>query len=276
MVRLRFFLVLVLALSLMHLLPYACTGQSSQVKQLEATTLQIKQAVQSELDKLDLDMSAAAAEMTNTGLSGPEAIDILKRLYNKYRYMIEFATADTNYKIIAIVPEGYSGFQGGYVAIYENGQLITEKVTKPELRYAVVMFEFFYTDAVIWPIFSSNGKAIGSVSALFEPQKLFTRTIGPDLIPSDVAVNIVQLDGLNIYASGYTDTYSNILTDPAVQPYKDLVKLGKKIVARESGNGSYTSVNKATGQTVKKQACWTSVGLHGTEWRIVSSQDVAN
>jgi hypothetical protein len=276
MVRQRLLLVAILSLSLMLMPAYSCTSRTSQGEQLKTATLQIKHAVQLELDNLDRDLSAAAAEMTNTGLSGPEAGQILNRLYSKYRYMIEFATADTNYKIIAIVPEGYSGFQGGYVAIYENGQLITEKVTKPELRYAVVMFEFFYTDAVIWPIFSSNGKAIGSVSALFEPQKLFTRTIGPDLIPSDVAVNIVQLDGLNIYASGYTDTYSNILTDPAVQPYKDLVKLGKKIVARESGNGSYTSVNKATGQTVKKQACWTSVGLHGTEWRIVSSQDVAD
>jgi hypothetical protein len=275
MVRQRLLLVAILSLSLMLMPAYSCTSQTSQGEQLKTATLQIKHAVQLELDNLDRDLSAAAAEMTNTGLSGPEAGQILNRLYSKYRYMIEFATADTNNKIIAIFPEGYSSFEGAYIAIYENGNISTEKVTKPELRYAVVMFEFFYTDAFIWPIFSSNGKAVGSVSALFEPYKLFARTITPSLIPAGMAVNIIQPDGLSLYASDPANSYKNILTDPAVQPYRDLVKLGQKIVARESGSGSYTYISYNTGKTVKRQACWESVTFHDTQWRVLCTQEVA-
>jgi hypothetical protein len=64
-----------LALSLIFVSVYGCTGSISQEEQLRTTTLQIQKAVQSELDNLDRGLSAAAAKLSRTGLSSPEAKD---------------------------------------------------------------------------------------------------------------------------------------------------------------------------------------------------------
>ncbi|MCJ7514532.1 MAG: hypothetical protein MUO89_00980 [Dehalococcoidia bacterium] len=269
-------LVTALAVSLALILTYGCKAPTEQELQLKNNTLQIQQAVQSELDNLDRDLSAAADELSRTGLSGPEAGQILNVLYNKYRFTIDFATADTDDKIINIVPEGYSGFEGAFISTESKGGSIgTEKVEKPVLRNVVVMFEFEHTDAVIWPILSENGDVIGSVSALFEPPKLFTWTGVPSLTGTGMAVNIIELDGRTIYYSQGNDIGKNLLTDPAYKPYKDLIALGKRVFARQSGSGSYTFIDYTTGKTVKKLAFWSTVGLHGTEWRVVSVQQVA-
>lgn len=277
----RFSTFTALALSLVLILAYGCTGPTSQEVQLtgqevqlKTATLQIQKAVQSELINLDYDLSAAAARLSRTGLSGPEASQILNGLYSKYPFTIDFATADTDGKIIAIVPEGYSGFEGGYISTFDGANISTEKVTKPVLKPVVVMFEFAYTDAIIWPIVSEKGDAIGSISALFEPHKLLASTVLPVVTGTDIAVNVMQLDGRNIYDSQGNDTLKNLFTDPSFKPYTDLIALGHKIVARESGSGSYTYIDHTTGNTVKKQAYWASVGLHGTDWRVVSVQQV--
>jgi hypothetical protein len=272
----RFLLVTALAVSLALILTSGCKAPTEQEVQLKTATLQIQQAVQSELDNIDRDLSAAAVELSRTGLSGPEAGQILNGLYSKYRYIIDFATADTDGKIIAIVPEGYSGYQGGFIATEYKGKFINMgKVEKPVLRNVVVMFEFAYTDAVIWPILSENGDAIGSVSALFEPPMLFSSTVVPVVMGTGMAVNVMQLDGLNIYDSQGNDTGKNLFTDPSFQPYPDLIALGHRMVARESGSGSYRFIDYTTGKTVKKLAFWSTVGLHGTEWRVLSVQKVA-
>ena len=90
-----------------------------------------------------------------------------------------------------------------------------------------------------------------------------------------IALNVMQLDGLTIYDSEGADTGKNLLADPSFQPYKELVELGARIAAQESGSSSYTFINHETGEPVKKQAFWVSVGLHGTAWRLVSVQEVA-
>lgn len=264
MLNKRIYLITLLALSLILVLSYGCKTPTEQEVQLKTTTLQIQQAVQSELDNLDRGLSAAAAELSRTGLRGPEASKVLNGLYSKYPFIIDFATADATGKIITTVPEGYSGYEGSFI--------ITEKLEKPVLRQIFIMVEFGPTVALFWPIFSENGDSIGSVSALFEPRKIFTETLVPDL-ETGMAVNVMQLDGLNIYDSQGNDAGKNLFIDPSFQPYTDLIALGHRMVTEESGSGSYTFIDHATGKTVKKMAYWATVGLHGTEWRLVSIQE---
>jgi hypothetical protein len=266
MVRQRFFLAVVLALSLMLVLAYGCTGSVNREGQLKTTTLQIQKAVQSELDNLDSDLSGAASELSGTGLSGPEARQILNGLCSKYPFIIDYATADTAGNMVTVAPEAYSSYEGSYIG--------TENVKKPELMQMFKAVEGMNAVAVIWPIFSDKGDFMGTLSALFKPETLFAMVAEPTLKGAGIEVDVMQLDGLNIYDSEGADTGKNLFTDPSFQSYKDLVALGAKIVAQESGTGSYTFINHATGKAVKKQAFWVSVGLHDTAWRLVSVQQV--
>jgi hypothetical protein len=274
MVKQRFFLVVVIALSLMLVLAYGCAGSISQEEQLKTTTLQIQKAVQSELDNLDRDLSTAASELSRTGLSGPEARQILNGLYSKHTFIIDCLTANVAGKMVTVAPDAYSSYEGTDISTQDVTVKFNE-TKKPLLSQMFTAVEGMDAVVIMWPILSEKGDFMGTLSALFKPETLFATTAEPILKGTGIAVNVMQLDGLNIYDSEHGDTGKNLFTDPSFQPYTDLIALGHKMVAEESGTGSYTYSSQTTGKTVKKQAFWASVGLHGTAWRLMSVQQVA-
>ncbi|MFC2050423.1 cache domain-containing protein [Chloroflexota bacterium] len=273
MVTKRFALVLSFALSVILTLIYGCAGSFNHEGQLETTTLQVQEAVQAELDNLDRDLSGAASELSRTGLSGPEARQILNGLCSKHPSVIDSCTTDTAGKMVTVAPEAYSSYEGSDISTQDPVVKLRE-TKKPVLSQVFPAVEGMDAAVLMWPIFSEKGDFIGSLSALFEPETLLATAVEPALKGTGIALNVMQLDGLTIYDSEGVDTGKNLLTDPSFQPYKELVELGSRIAAEESGSGSYTFINHATGEPVKKQAFWVSVGLHGTAWRLVSVQPV--
>jgi hypothetical protein len=273
MVTRRFSLAAVFALSLMLILIYGCAGSFNHEAQLKTTTLQAQEAVQSELDNLDSDLSDAASKLSGTGLSGPEARQILNGLCSKHPFVIDSCTADIAGKMVTVAPDAYSSYEGSDISEYGPTVKLRE-TKKPLLSQVFLSVEGMDAAVIMWPIFSEKGDFIGSLSALFNPETLLAMAVEPMLKGTDIEVDVMQLDGLTIYDSEGTDTGKNLLTDPSFQPYKELVELGARIAAEESGSGSYTFINHATGKPVKKQAFWVSVGLHGTAWRLASVQQV--
>ena len=273
MVIKRFSLIVVLALSVMLVLLSGCTGSVNQEAHLKSVTEQIQKAVQLELDKLDRDLSGAASELSSTGLSGPETRQILNGLCSKYPFIIDCLTADAAGKMVTVAPDAYSSYEGSDISTQDVTVKFNE-TKKPLLSQMFTAVEGMDAVVLMWPILSDKGDFIGSVSALFKPETLLATTVEPMIKGTDIALNVMQLDGLTIYDSEGADTGKNLLTDPSFQSYKELVELGARMVAQESGSGSYTFINHATGKPVKKQAFWVSVGLHGTAWRLVSVQQV--
>ena len=276
MVRQRFFLAVVLALSSMLVLAYGCTGSGNHEGQLKTTTLQNQEAVQSELDNLDRDLSGAASELSGTELSGPDARRILNRLCSNHPFIIDSCTTDAAGKMVTVAPEAYSSYEGSDIST-QDPMVKLRETKEPVLSQVFTAVEGMDAVVLVWPILSDKadkGDFIGSVSALFKPETLLSTAVEPTLKGTDIDVNVMQLDGLNIYDSEGTDTGKNLFTDPSFQPYKELVELGSRIAAQESGSGSYTFINHTTGKPVKKQAFWVSVGLHDTAWRLVSVQEV--
>jgi hypothetical protein len=56
------------------------------------------------------------------------------------------------------------------------------------------------------------------------------------------------------------------------QSYPQLLALGKNVVAERSGMGTYVFLNNEHDRNVIKEVYWTSVELHGNEWRLVASR----
>jgi len=269
----RFSLVAIFALSMMIILTYGCASSFNHEGQLKTTALQVQEAVQLELDNLDSDLSGAASELSRTGLSGPEARQILNGLCSKHPFVIDSCTTDVAGKMVTVAPEAYSSYEGSDISTQDP--VVKMRETKePVLSQIFPVVENIDAVVLMWPIFSEKGDFIGSLSALFKPEALLATEVEPVLKGTDIEVNVMQLDGLTIYDSEGADTGKNLLTDPSFQAYKELVELGARIAAEESGSGSYTFINHATGKPVKKQAFWVSVGLHDTAWRLVSVQQV--
>jgi uncharacterized lipoprotein NlpE involved in copper resistance len=261
-----------LAISLILIL-VGCNAQSAQELQLRTTAQQIRQAVQIELNELDLDLANASAELSTTGLSGTEARRILNELTNKYPLIIDASTTDAAGKMVTVAPDAYSNYEGTDISTQDVVIQLNE-TKKPLLSQMFPAVEGMDAVVIMWPVFSQNGDFMGSVSALFVPATLLSPASEPILRGTDIALDVMQLDGLDIYNSNGVDTGINIFTYPEFQQYTDLIALGHQMVAEESGSGSYTIKSYETGELVKKAAYWETVKLHDTPWRVVTTQNI--
>jgi hypothetical protein len=255
------------------LVPAGCTAHNAQEFQLKTTTQKIQQAIQIELNELDLTLSNAAAELSRTGLSGPEARNILNGLTGKYPFITDTCTTDTAGKMVTVAPEAYSSYEGTDISKQDVTIKINE-TRKPLLSQVFPAVEGMDAVVIMWPVFSQNGDFIGSVSALFKPEKFLYGASDPFLRGTDISLDVMQLDGLDIYNSKGVDTGLNVFTYPEFQQYTDLIELCHQMVNQESGSGSYTIKSYETGEIVKKLAYWETVKLHDTTWRVVSTQNI--
>jgi hypothetical protein len=133
-------------------------------------------------------------------------------------------------------------------------------------------------DAVVLvrPVVTEKGELLGVVSALFKPKALMDETIAPQAAVVALKINVMQLDGMVIYCTTGTETGKNVLTDPSYKDFPDLIAQAVKIAAQKTGTGGYVYPDEATGRLMKTTIYWTSIGLHGTEWRIVSIAELGN
>jgi hypothetical protein len=270
----RISLITALALSLILMLSYGCAAPTKQELQLKTATEQIQTAAQTELNKLDLDLSNAAVGLSRTGLSGTETRSILNGLATKYPFIIDTCTTDIAGKMVTVAPDAFSSYEGSDIS-QQDVTIKFNETKKPLLSQMFTAVEGMDAVVITWPILSQNGDFIGSLSALFKPETLLAAASEPTLRGTDISLNVIQLDGLNIYDSGLADTGKNLFTDPEFQSYSELIALGHTMDDKQSGYGSYTFIYHPTGQTMKKMAYWATVGLHGTEWRLVSVQEAA-
>ncbi|MGD0780316.1 MAG: cache domain-containing protein [Dehalococcoidales bacterium] len=270
----RYLLIIIIAMSMIiGLFSGGCTGSASQEEQLKTTTLQIQAAVQTELNSLDSDLSITASKLSKIGLNGSEVKQILNDLCSKYSFTIECCTADAAGKMVVVAPEAYSRYEGTDISL-TDAAVKFNKTKEPMLSQVFLAVEGIDAVVLIWPILNEKNDFIGSLNALFKPGTFFDMLAKPILKGTTIELNVMQVDGLNIYDSKGTDAGKNLLTDPTFQPYKELVDLGAKIVAQESGSGNYIYIDRTTGESVKKHAFWLSVKLNNTSWRLTSVQKV--
>jgi branched-chain amino acid transport system substrate-binding protein len=250
----------------------ACAGPVKSEKQLQSATVNLEQIIQSKLLNLNNAVSDAAKKISKSGLQGDETRGILNGICKKYPYLTECNVADPYGKMVTVAPEGLRRFEGTETATTDaTRQYMQDFRTnkKPMLSSVFKAVEGVDGVVLVWPVLSEQGELIGSVSALFKPEALLKGIIAYQAEVRAMEVNVVQTDGLIIYSSGGTETGKNSLADPSYKAYPELLSLVAKITAQKTGSGSYTFTDHATGQPAKKTAVWSSVGLHGTEWRII-------
>jgi hypothetical protein len=262
----RITLFLFLALSLVIMPVYSCKP-IVQPDVLKVTTSQIQFTAQLWLNALDRDLSAIATQPSGTGLSGTKVTDRFGELTHKYPFVIDYVTTDADGKMVVVVPEAYVDYEGTDIS-QQPVTVILKDTEKPLLSGMFTSVEGVDAVVIMWPVLSEKGEFLGSVSALFKPEDLFAGISRQGLEGTGIAINVMQLDGLNIYDSEGKDTGKNLFTDPEFQEYPELIEIGHKMVDDASGSGKYIYIDNTTGKTVKKQVFWETVSLHGTDWRV--------
>ncbi|MFA5400107.1 MAG: hypothetical protein WC169_04025 [Dehalococcoidia bacterium] len=273
MEKFSYFLLASLLAAVIAITASGCAGPVKNLKQMKSATENLQAIIQSKLLNLDNAVADAAEKIAKSGLQGEETRGILNGLCRKYPYLTDCSASDPQGKMITVAPEAYRRYEGTETATTEASKKFFADFAenrKPMLSNVFRAVEGIDAVVLVRPVITEDGELLGTVSALFKPGDLLDGTIAPAAEVRAMKVNVAQTDGLTIYCSNGIETGKNLLTDQRYKDYPELVAMGEKMVAQRTGSAEYTFISDATGKPVIKIAFWTTIGLHDTEWRLVS------
>jgi hypothetical protein len=236
---------------------------------------EVEKELSLKLNKIDADLTVAAQGLSSAGLRGPEARKILRDLCQTTPYAIDCATVDSSGTMLLLEPEEYRKFEGA--AIGKQEQVVRlQKTRKPVLSKVIRTVEGFDAVDIEHPVFSPKGKFLGAVSILIKPESLLA-SVATNLVQGlPIDVWAMQTDGRILYDPDREEIGRMLFEDPVYRPFPQLQSLGVTISKERSGSGSYEFLGKGLNKPVTKTAYWTSVGLYGTEWRVVATHTLAD
>ena len=228
-----------------------------------------QQQITAAFERLDTELHTAAEKLGETGLSGEEAREILAALCHEFKYAVDCATVDTQGLLTTIEPAEYRHFEGTDISEQEQVKQML-KLHKPVLSEVFRSVEGYDAVDAQSPIFDPEGRFVGSVSVLFEPERFLGEIIQPLVKGTPLDISVMDLGGRTLYDRDPEQIGLNIFTSPEFQSYTEFIQLARKIAATPQGHGVYRfKMEDLTGEDVDKKAFWTSASLYGVDWRLV-------
>jgi len=245
------------------------TGKPGQpVTELPPILSELRKEITTELNKLDHELARLAESISDKDVNAVETRKMLADLCRSYPYEVDCAVVDRNGRMVVVAPEKYAKFEGSDISAQEQVIRLREQ-KKPVLSNVIRTVEGIDAVDLEQPVFSSRGELTGSVSVLFRPETLLKAVISPVIQGMPVDVWLMQKDGRILYDPDEAEVGRMLFDDPVYKPYPQLLALGTLIARERTGTGSYEFLGSGLEKPAKKDAYWTTVGLHGTEWRLV-------
>lgn len=220
------------------------------------------------LDGADANVSAAAAALGGTGLTGPGAEGILLNLSRSGtgsgNYSSDAVTFGTGGEILAAMPSDYQFAIGAN--IHGSPNVMAALNGTPGLSPRINLVEGFRGVALAHPVRDGSG-IIGGVSLAFRPERLLAVPALAALGNRSHALSAVQPDGTILFDADIRLIGGTILNATQYGEATDLASVARQISATPSGYALY----RANGG--ERAIAWRTVGLHGTEWRLVVNQE---
>ena len=236
---------------------------------------ELQEELSLKLNKIDADLTKAAKGLSKTGLHSPEARKILQDLCRTAPYAVDCATIDGAGTMLIVEPEVYRKFEGA--AIGKQEQIVRlHKSRKPVLSKVIRTVEGFDAVDIEHPVFSPQGKFVGSVSILIKPESLLAGVAANLVQGLPIDVWAMQTDGRILYDPDREEIGRMLFDDPIYKSFPQLQSLGATISKERSGTGSYEFLGKGLNNPETKYAYWTTIGLYGTEWRVVATHALAD
>ena len=217
------------------------------------------------------DLENAAKEIGR--LKEPEIRKLLTKLYADKPYVIDAAFINAKGIMTIIEPDKYKMYEGTDISNQEAIILI-KRNKKPFMSNVFDSVEGIKAIDIEYPVFSADGKFLGSLSLLVEQDKFIRNIISPIEKELGIKCWVMQKDGIIIYETDPTQIGLNLFSDPLYRDYHELVALGKRMVKEKDGTGYYTFLIHGTDKVIKKQAAWKTIRFFDNDWIIVAYREI--
>ena len=196
-----------------------------------------------------------------------DIVEILMKLQNHSEYVVDTSFIDDEGYMKYVVPSEYSEYEGKYIGNQE--QILKLKSEKyPVMSGIFYSVEGFDAIDMEWPVFSTNGELIGSLSYLIRPG-IFLSDIFSSLDENEYELWMLDANGTIVYDRDEYEIGKNLFEDGIYSEFEELVNLGKIMVEQRYGKGKYRFYLEGTDKIACKNVIWTTVGLHGTQFRLL-------
>ena len=226
----------------------------------------VRQQIHQVLLEMDSDLARAAENLSQSGIRGTEAQKTLQKLYDQSRHTYDTCTISPEGIIVTVWPEKFSHILGADISGQEQVKRM-HTGQKPVISHAIDTVEGFVGFDLEHPVFDKNGDFAGAVSILTEPA-FFDHIITGKMANFPVEIWMMQKDGRMIYDINKEEIGKNIFTDPMYANYPSLLAEARNMATSPQGRGQYRFLDKRMDRTVTKNMVWTTVALHGTEFRL--------
>jgi len=270
----HFSLMAVAAALAILLLPVAfCEEEGPSEAETEADLIwrlvQATDSVGADLARIDQALLNASLDLSETGIEGPDAREVLSNLTGLEPWVVDCITIDLNGTIVEVAPEEYQEVRDTSIRDQEHIERLFSTKRPAGLAY-IMSVEGFYAMDFASPIFDEEGKLIGAVTILINSTELFGSALEPYQPGGSANIWVMMPDGTVIYDTNAEEISRNTFTDPLFQPCSDLLAVAERVKMERSGKGSYEISGTA------RDVFWTTVDYQGEEIWLLLSQSKAD
>jgi rRNA processing protein Gar1 len=224
----------------------------------------VQSSVDSEIARIGNSVVYASQQLTNTGISGDQARQVISVLAGNSSYIIEAATQNLNRVMTVVEPEAYHKSEGQTLGPQKwlNPNPVGD--ITPAMTPVIMLITNQSGCSIVAPVFDSNKVLIGTVSSIFDPQAMIDAAIKAVSPSSGYSFTVSQLDGLVVY-SGHPDFKGkNLFTDESLAANYPGVRESAQVTSAVSSGYHAYSVG-----TQQREAYWTTISAYGQQWRLV-------
>ena len=179
------------------------------------------------------------------------------------------AFVDDKGRIIGIFPEEYKNLVGSDVSKQDHVAKLL-KTHKPVMGEVFTSLQGFSAVGIYRPVFSKAGKFSGAVGILVKPEVVLSDVFSASEGKDGFNFWVMDKTGRILYDPDKTQIGKILSTDEVYIRYEKLQALAKKIAVSGRGEGEYEYYKTGSREVVAKLASWDTIGLYGTQWRLVA------
>lgn len=228
---------------------------------------QAAERLKASLQGLDQGLAALARRIAELDPASPEAREGMRQLVERHPFVLDVCFVSPAGVMTVAEPAAYRHFEGSDIS--SQPQVIEmHRTQRPILSQAFLSVEGIHGVDLAHPVLQ-GGALKGALSAFVRPDSLIGGIVSPLGEGSRSSMLVMQNDGTSLYDPDPEQLGKNLFTDPMYQSFPELIQLGRFVAAKESGYGRYSFFAAGTREAVAKEAHWTTVSLHGSEWKLV-------
>ncbi len=224
------------------------------------------------LEELDASLLYACQQLSSTGLNGEQARSILSGLVADNALIVNAATADVKDILVAVEPSEYKNIEGEDISDQEQNVRLHQTM-QPAMSDMIPLVEGFPGVVLVAPIFDASGKFMGSLSLVIQPSTLVGAIVEPSIDGTSYSMWAMQTNGTLIFDPDPEQQGKNLFTDAIYADHPEVQAFTQNVASEPAGYGTYqfynTNLADDSKQVVQKEAYWTTIGIYGTQWRLV-------